>query len=54
MTKQMKQTDGQRHQETIILNQTAIRPRCKACGFKIRGLNHNDGDHHKAGRPSKD
>jgi len=24
--------------------------KCKECGFRIRGRNHKDGDHHKNGR----
>jgi hypothetical protein len=24
--------------------------KCEVCGFKIRGSNHNDGNHHKNGK----
>lgn len=23
------------------------KPRCKICGFRIRGANHDNGDHHR-------
>lgn len=26
------------------------RPRCKACGYRIRGANHESGSHHKGKR----
>jgi len=26
---------------------------CEKCGFKIRGKNHEDGDHHKRGEKGK-
>jgi hypothetical protein len=25
----------------------AVRPRCKVCGFRIRGKNHENGEHHQ-------
>lgn len=30
-----------------------IRPRCPACGFKIRGANHENGRHHISGMKGK-
>lgn len=32
---------------TLYHNPIAERPRCKVCGFRIRGEHHNDGGHHK-------
>ena len=26
------------------------KPRCKHCGFRVRGLNHDTGTHHSKGR----
>lgn len=28
------------------------KPRCPDCGYRVRGKNHKDGDHHKKGRKS--
>lgn len=27
--------------------------KCKKCGFKVRGENHNEGTHHKNGKKGK-
>ena len=32
------------------MSEKAVRERCGTCGHKIRGKNHDEGDHHKRGK----
>ena len=34
-------------------NRAAVRPRCRTCGFRIRGANHEQGAHHQHGKGGK-
>ncbi len=45
-------------EKSTIDNKTVVKKeatvlRCKECGYRIRGKNHKEGDHHKSGMKKK-